>query len=350
SHHVQVGIYSLDQLKTVFLKTGEPLDQYLTNIAWSPNEEHLYVVHLNRDQNHLQLKQYDARTGDLQKTILEETGEAYVEPEHPMIFLKDRPDEFLWFSERDGFQHLYHYKLDGTLIRQLTSGNWEVTDFLGTDENGTHILLAGTGENATERHIYRVDLSNGKRQQLTKEAGMHRGVLHPDGHHLIQHFSSIDVPHRVTATTSAGKQVGTLLEAANPLEEYAIGTTELLTIKAKDGTELHARMIKPHDFDPKRKYPVLVYVYGGPHAQLVLNTWLGGAPMWMHHMANRGYLIFTVDNRGSAHRGLAFEQATFRNLGQLEMQDQLDGVAYLKGLDYVDPDRLAVHGWSYGGF
>ena len=350
SHQVRVGVYNATNGTSLWLETGWQKDHYLTNVAWDPNGEFIYIALVNRDQNGMQFNKYNAADGKFVTTIFEEADEKYVEPLTPMIWLKNKPNEFLWISRRDGYHHLYHYNTDGKMIRQVSSGNWEVLSFLGFDASGANAIVLGTGENPTETHVYKVNLSSGKSSRITKKAGTHRAQLNSTGEYLIDNFSSLETPRDIRILDLDGKVLNTLVSAKDPLKDYKIGTTTLGTIKGKSGTTLHTRLIKPSNFDANKKYPVLVYLYGGPHAQLVTNSFLGGASLWMHWLAEQGYLVFTLDNRGSSHRGKEFEQATFRELGKVEMEDQLAGVEYLKSLPYVDGNRLAVHGWSFGGF
>ncbi|WP_205499696.1 S9 family peptidase [Rufibacter psychrotolerans] len=351
SHHVTVGVYNVASGKTVFLKTGEPAEQYLTNLTWSPDEKHIYLAVVNRAQNHMWLNQYDAATGAFVKTLFEEQNEKWVEPEHPLYFVPGRTDQFVWISERDGFNHLYLYNTNGQLIRQLTKGEWVVTDLVGFDKNGRETYYTSTAESPLERHLYAVELSTGRTGRLTQGSGVHNISFGPTSQYFIDNYSSPVTPRTIRILdTDAGKVAKTLLVAQNPLQDYKLGETTIFPIKAEDGTDLFCRMITPPNFDEKKKYPVVVYVYGGPHAQMITNSWLGGSNLWMQMMAQKGYIVFTLDNRGSADRGRAFEQAIFRQVGTPEVSDQLKGVEYLKGLPYVDASRLGVHGWSYGGF
>ena len=350
SHHVTVGVYNLDTKITTYLKTGEPAEQYLTNITWSPDGKHLYIAVLNRDQNHMKLNQYDATTGGFVKTLLEEKHEKYVEPQYGLYFVPGKANQFVRVSERTGFDHLYLYDTNGKQIRQLTGGNWMVTEILGFNRKGDELFYTSTAESPLERHIYSVNLNNGKSKKLSQGKGTHTPKLSPLGNYLIDSYTSRDVPRTIRIITSDGKITQTLLTAKNPLTAYKLGETSIVTIKAEDGTELYGRLITPPNMDKSKKYPVVVYVYGGPHVQLVTDSWLAGANLWMHLMAQKGYVVFTLDSRGSGNRGLAFEQATFRQLGTPEIADQLKGVEYLKSLPYVDANRMGVHGWSYGGF
>lgn len=350
SHHASVGVYDVKSGKTTYLKTGEPKELYLTCVTWSPDGKSIFIATVNRDQNHVKLNMYDAASGDFVRTLFEEKDEKYVEPEHELTFLPNKPDQFLWWSERDGFNHLYLYNTSGKLIRQVTKGNWEVENLIGFDPKGRFLYLVGTANDGLDRQIYRVGVAKGKAFKVTKMDGTYSGQLSANGRYLLTSFSNLTTPREQHLIHSNGSTIRTIHKADNPLKNYAVGTTELFSIDGVDENKLQCRMIKPSNFDPSKKYPVFVYVYGGPRAQMVTNTWLGGARLWMHWMAEQGYIVFTLDNRGSENRGIAFEQAVFRNLGKYEMEDQLLGVKHLKSLPYVDGDRMAVHGWSFGGY
>jgi len=357
SHQVTVGIFDVKDGRTVFLKTGEPLDQYLTNIAWEPDGEFLQVVHLDRKTENLRVVRYNARTGDAVGTLLEEHSDKYLEPEHAAHFLKTRPGEYLWHSERDGWNHLYLYDLKKGLVRQLTKGTWVVTAVVGLDPKENYVIVEGTATilngrptGALETHLYRVELASGKTTRLTTEAGTHHGLLSGDGLSLIDTWSSTMVHNRtVIRDVRSGQVTKTLVDAADPLKDVTVGTVELLTIPGENGDYLNARLIKPKHFDPARKYPILIYVYNGPHVQLVSNSFLGGASLWMMEAAERGYLVWTVDGHGTENRGRDFEQVVHRHLGEMEVKDQMRGVDYLKSQAFVDGNRIAVHGWSFGG-
>ncbi|MGM0550814.1 MAG: S9 family peptidase, partial [Bacteroidota bacterium] len=296
SHHVTVGVYQMETGKTLFLKTGTPKEQYLTNVTWGPGGEYIYIAVLNREQNHMRMNKYSAKTGEFVKTLFEETRNTYVEPSHPLTFLKSDPEKFLYQTRRDGYNHVYLYSTDGELKQQLTSGNWEVTGVLGMDPKERYLYIAGTAVSPTERHVYKVSLRNGKRTRITQAAGTHRAQLSASGKYLLDTYSSIEVPNKVELLTTKGKQVATLLEAQNPLTDFNMPEMTMGTIKAADeATDLYYRLIKPANFDPNKKYPAIMYVYGGPHAQLVTNSWLGGARMWQYYMAQKGYVMLTVD-------------------------------------------------------
>lgn len=350
SEQVTLVIYKIVDSSYVTIKTGEPAEQYLTSVTWSPDEKNIYIAILNRGQNHLKLNRYDVMSGNLEQTLFEEKNDKYVEPENPLHFIESKPDEFIWFSERDGYQHLYLYKTDGTLLRQLTQGPWVVTGLLGTDPKGSRAFFLSTKNSPLNEDVFSVDLKTGKILPLSLNTGVHSPILSPDGKYLIDIFSDTLVGREYDVIDTKGKVIQVITRSNNPLNEYVQCPSHIFKLRANDGTELFSQIILPPDFRPENKYPVIVYVYGGPHAQLVNNTWLGGAGLFNYYLAQQGYIIFTLDNRGSANRGLDFEQAVFRHLGTLEVSDQMVGVNYLKSLPYVDPQRIGVQGWSYGGF
>lgn len=351
SHQVKLGIYNTTNKQTVYIKTGEPKDHYLTNISWSPDEKTIFIAELNREQNHMKLNQYDALTGELIKTVLEEKDPTYVEPVHPILFSSNNSQKFYYQSRQDGWNHVYSYDLKSGKTEQITKGKWEVTELMGFDSNEKNMFFQATKESSLQRNLYKVNLSSGKIDLLTKDAGTHAGLLSPDRQHLIDRWTSTQVPGRIDLISSNGKRIRTIAEAQNTLKDYTLGENTVFTIKADDGkTDLNCRMIKPNDFDPSKKYPVIVYVYGGPHAQLVNMTWHNDVRWWEYYMASKGYIAFTVDNRGSENRGKEFENVTHRQLGVAETADQMKGIEYLKSLPFVDQQRIGVHGWSYGGF
>jgi dipeptidyl-peptidase-4 len=350
SHKVSVGVYNTLSKETVYLETGDPTDRYFTNISWSPDEKAIYLIELNRDQNHSKLCRYDAESGKLLAVLFEEKHPKYVEPQNPVMFLPWDATKFICQSQRDGYNHLYLYDTDGKPVKQLTSGNWSVQDVIGFGEKSKCVLIQSTERSPLQSNIYRVDIPGGKRTLLGDAGGVHRGVPNASGTVLLDTYTAPDVPRSINIIdTKKGTSVN-LLTAGNPFKDFNMPAVETGTIKAADGTtDLYYRLIKPVDFDPNRKYPVIVYVYGGPHAQLITNSFQYDARGWDVYMATKGYVMFTLDNRGSGNRGLEFENCTFRRLGIEECKDQVKGVEYLKGLPYVDGDRIGVHGWSYGG-
>ena len=352
SHHVTLGIYDVASGKTTYLKTGEPKEKYLTNISWAPDSKTIYIAEVNREQSHMDLKAYDPATGDYIKTLFSEHNDKYIEPQWPMRFIPGRDREFVWQTRRDGYTHLYRYNVDGKLLGQITRGAWEVTDFLGFADGGKTLVYTSTQLSPIDRVVASVSIDGRKTRLLTPQAGWHSAQLSADGKHLLDTYESLKNPteNRLVAVAS-GKALATLYQSKDPEADFINPEITFGTIKAADGvTDLHYRLLKPTNFDPAKKYPTIVYVYNGPHAQLVQNRFHAGCLGWDLYMATKGFVVFTVDGRGSAHRGAAFEQVIHRHLGKNEMADQMKGVDFLKSLPYVDADRIGVAGWSYGGF
>ncbi|PHR37194.1 MAG: peptidase S9 [Fluviicola sp.] len=348
SERAKVGVFNLTTRNTAFISPLHGEENYLTNLTWTPDNKYVMVAEVNRDQNHMWLHVFDAQNGKLVRTLFEETSDKWVEPEHPAFFPIAASNRFVWVSERDGYNNLYYYDFDGSLIKKLTNHKFVVKDIM--EYNSGRLYYTTTGERSPlETHVYYVDL-NGKTGILTRAQGSHSVEISTDGQNFYDHFSSHSNPGEHWIINKKGKIVEKIHKATTALSDYTIGTAEISTLTAKDGTKLYTRLIKPSNFDPAKKYPVLVYVYGGPHAQLITDSWLDGASLWMYWMAEQGYLVYTIDNRGSAERGFAFETQIHRQLGTVEMEDQMSGVEYLKSLSYVDGDRLAIHGWSFGGF
>ncbi|MFN0034005.1 MAG: DPP IV N-terminal domain-containing protein [Saprospiraceae bacterium] len=351
SHHVTLGVFDTQTAKTIYLQTGEPSEQYLTNVSWTPDDKFVLVAVLNRAQNHLWLNQYDAATGAFVKTIFEETSDTWVEPEKPAAFLPGSNEQFLWQSERDGYNHLYLCNLNSKTARQISKGAMPVTNFYGFDAKGENCFYQTADETGMNRYVFAANLKTGVLARLSDEEGTHSAFINSTGEWVLDLFANAATPRLVYLARWADPAKREIIFGAkNPLEGYSLGLTRTSTIPSKGGMLLNARMVLPPDFDSKKQYPVLVYVYGGTHAQLVTNAWLAGAELWMHHMAQEGYIIFTVDGRGSANRGLAFESAIHRRVGDVEIEDQLAGIGYLKAQTFVDPARIGVFGWSYGGF
>ena len=351
SHQVTVGIYDMNTHQTVYLNAGDPTDRYFTNIAWSPDGKTIYMFELNRDQNDCRLNSYDATTGNRIAELYRETNEKYVEPLHPILFLPWDSNKFILQSQRDGYNHLYLYDKEGKLIKQLTNGQWVVQDVLGFNEKQKKIIITSNEANPIQHNTYAVDVKTGRRTLLDNGRGSHHAVLSGSGQFFYDKYTEPDVPRNIDIVNIKTGKATRLLTAEDPWKEYTQPIFENGTIKAADGsTDLYYRMVKPHDFDPSKKYPTIVYVYGGPHAHNVEAAWHWYSRSWETYMAQKGYVLFILDNRGSENRGRDFEQATFRQLGQIEMQDQMKGVEFLKSLPYVDVNRLGVHGWSFGGF
>ena len=360
SHEVTVGVWDATAQKLVYLNTARDTtvherEMYLTNIAWSPDEKYVFIAKVNREQNHMWLEQYDAVSGAFMKVLFEETNPRYVEPCEPMIFTP-KGDQFLWFSMRDGYKHLYLYNIDGTLVKQVTEGAYEVEGFIQFDKKGENIFIYANKDNLAGRDAYRVNLKKGTMECLTMQEnglhGTHTIALNEQGTMWVDLWSSVNVPMRADLRDLKHKNpIKTFFEAENPLKDYAMPEVKLGTIKAADGvTDLYYRLVTPPNMEKGKKYPTLVYVYGGPHSQLVTDSWLGGGNLYFMFLAQQGYVVFTLDNRGTDNRGFEFESCTHRHLGEIEMADQMEGVKFLKSLPYVDQDRMGVEGWSFGGF
>lgn len=348
SEKSSVGIYNLKTGKTVYIKPTGNADDYLTNVGWGLDDKYVYLIEVNRGQNHSKLIQYDAETGALVKVLIEEKNDKWVEPEHAPYFVS--ADQFIYMSEKDGFMNLYLYKTDGSLVKQLTTNKWVAQGIVGHDAEG-NVYFTGTGESPLETNYFKVNLTSGIQTRLTAEAGTHEARFSSDFKYFFDSYSSHDIPNAESIKNNTGKNLRSVLTAENPYKAHKLGTAEIGTIKSADGTtDLYYRLIKPSNFDATKKYPVMVYVYGGPHAQMITNSWGDGASLWMYWMAEQGYLVYTVDNRGSENRGFAFESVIHRQLGTAEMDDQLKGVEHLKSMPFVDGDKLGVHGWSFGGF
>ncbi len=355
SHKVTVGVYDIATDKSIYLKAGDPTDRYFTNIAWSPDSKTIYMFELNRDQNDCRLISYNATTGERIAELYREASDKYVEPLNPIQFLPWDNEKFVMQSQRDGYNHLYLYNKEGKLLKQLTCGPWVVQEVLGFNPKQKSIIFEANKYHPLHRQIYSVNVSSGKITQLTESDGVHHGTLSASGNYVIDRHSAPTQPRNISVVNiSGGSTAGKatrLLTAEDPWKDYQQPIFECGSIKAADGvTDLYYRMVKPHDFDATKKYPTVIYVYGGPHAHNVEAGWHWYSRTWETYMAQKGYVLFILDNRGSEHRGRDFEQATFRQLGQIEMQDQMKGVEYLRTQPYVDMNRLGIHGWSFGGF
>ncbi len=347
SEKPSVGIYHLTKKTLVFVYPKSGKDSYLTNLSWTPDGKHILVAEVNRGQNHMWLQLYTSE-GQFVKTLFEETNNTWIEPEHPAFF-PNASNQFIWISERDGFDNLYLYDLTGKLIKQLTKNTFVAKEIVKASHKGDAVYFAATGPSPLNYLLYKVTLK-GKQSLITKNEGTHEMEISSNDAYVLDQFSAHDVPSKTLLLDANGKELKTLMTATSKLNEYQVGKCEIGTLKAKDGMDLYYRTIFPSNFDPRKKYPVMVYVYGGPHAQMITNSYLDGANLWMYWMAEQGYIVYTLDNHGSANRGKDFESVIHRQLGTVEMEDQLLGVDYLKSQVYVDTNRLAVHGWSFGGF
>ncbi|RFS27034.1 S9 family peptidase [Chitinophaga silvatica] len=350
SHQVTLGVYQPATRQTVFLKTEGPKDQYLTCVTWAPDQQSVYVAILNRDQNHLSLNQYNASTGELIKTLFEEQDTKYLHPTHPLTFVPGKDDQFIWWSDRSGYDQLYLYNTKGQLLKAINDGPYVVNEILGFNTQKNEIFFTSAKDGAMEKHLYKSNLQRPAVKRLDAEAGWHDAQLNSEGTYVMDAFSSEKVPYTAKILSTAGNWEETLLTSADPLKDFQRPIIRPVTLKADDGTPLYGKLMLPANFDSTKKYPVVVYLYNGPNVQLVKNTFPFSGNLWFEYMTQHGYIMFVMDGRGSFNRGKAFEQATFRQLGTVEMDDQLKGVAYLQSLPYVNKDKMGVHGWSFGGF
>lgn len=352
SEEVKLVVYNTENQTYTTLKIDGPKEQFLTSVTWDPSSEFIYVGILNRGQDHLTLNKYSAKTGDFIKTLFEEKSNTWVEPQHPLIFLPNNSTQFLYQTDKDGFNQLYLYNTDGKLVKNLGFEDVIVINFKGFNSNGNKAYYIGATNKGLERHLFEVDIKSGKTKQLTTARGVHNASLSPSGKYILDQYSNLQTPNVIQVIENKANKATTILEAENPFEgQINLPKIEFLEFISPDGkTELNARIAFPPNFDPNKKYPVMVYLYGGSHAQLITDRWLGGIGYFDLYMAQNGYIIFTLDNRGSDARGRDFTRVTHRQLGEAEMQDQLVGVEYLKSLPYVDTDKMGIFGWSYGGF
>ncbi len=353
SHKVTVGIYDIKSDKTTYLQAGDPTDRYFTNIAWSPDESTVYMFELNRKQNDCRLVSYDATTGAKISELYRETSDKYVEPQNPILFLPWDDTKFIMQSQKDGYNHLYLFDKTGKELKQITSGKWVVLDVVGFNTKTKSVLILSNETYPLNSNLYTVNIKNGQRKLMGKGIGVAQSARpSASGQTVALTLSSFNHPRIIDVINTNGHgKVTELIDAEDPWKDYQQPIYTSGSITAADGiTDLYYRMVKPHDFDPNKKYPTVVYVYGGPHAHNVDASWHYASRSWETYMAQKGYIVFILDNRGSENRGRDFEQATFHQLGQIEMQDQMKGVEFLKNQPYVDMNRLGVHGWSFGGF
>ncbi|MCR5862750.1 S9 family peptidase [Flavobacterium sp. J372] len=352
SEEVTLVVYNVNNQQKATLKTGEPKEQYLTSVTWSPDGKSVFVGVLNRGQDHLKINQYDAASGNLVKTLFEEKAATYVEPLHDLTFVPGNNNQFLYRSEKNGFEQLYLYDTNGKQIRNLGYLDVVITEFLGFDTDAKNAFYMGTADTGLQRQVYKVELKSGKTIPVTLIGGMHSSIVSSDGTLVYDSYSNTTTPNTIHIMDLKKRNAKMLLQAEDPYKgKTVLPKMELVIVTAADGkTPLNGRMIYPANFDAKKKYPAIVYVYGGPHAQLVQNEWLGGASLFDYYLAQQGFIVFTLDNRGSDARGRDFEHVIHRNLGVNEMADQMKGVAYLKSKPFVDAERIGVSGWSFGGF
>jgi dipeptidyl-peptidase-4 len=349
SHEVSLGVYNLATGKVLYLAVEGPKDQYLTGITWTPDSRSITITLLNRQTNHLKLNVYESASGKFLKTLLEEKSETYLDPQQGPLFVNAELD-FAWQSDRNGSNQLYLYGWDGKMKRILSHGPGRLTDVIGLDASSKNVVLVQADADGMDRIIKAVEIKSGSVKTISRIRAVHNPVWCDGKKALLDVWSNLSTPKQLDLVQVQDGKTAVLKKFSNPFSEYNFPRIDTLSLRASDGQKLNARLILPVDFDPAKKYPVIVYVYGGPHAQMLTNSWLAAANTWMAAWASEGFAVFTLDNRGSHNRSAAFEKAPYRNLGTPEMEDQLKGVEYLKSLSWVDGSRIGVHGWSYGGF
>lgn len=359
SELISLGIYSLKDSSTVYAAVDDfSSERYLTNISWTPDSRHILIQVLNREQNQMHLNEYSAIDGSFERNILSESDSRYVEPLDPIHFLAGSPSQFIYRTDcRDGYRNLYLCSLDGS-VERLTYTDADV-EYVGND--GHYVYYSSAEVSPIENHLFRVGLYRarktgllsryGKVERLTQDEGWHKIYMAPDCSHYYDVYSSLDNPGTLEKVDCKSLAHEVLGQAPDPTKDYAWCEIDMGKVKSADGQyDNYYRLVKPLNFDPSKKYPVIVYVYGGPHSQMIKNSWLGELRRWQMYMAQRGYLVYCQDNRGTSNRGAEFEKCIHRHCGQAEMADQMEGIKMLKSLSYVDSTRIGIHGWSYGGF
>jgi dipeptidyl-peptidase-4 len=345
---VRLGVLSLESGLTKWMDIGDTSDALLARVAWLPDSSEVAVERMNRVQNELDLLFCNPSSGAV-RVALHEQSKTWINMADNLFLLKSRP-EFLWTSEvATGFRHIYRYSNKGEMLRQITSGNWEVRSIAAVDEANQRVLFTSSEQGPLENQLYAVGFDGGARSRLTNDAGVHDIHANSDGSYYVDAFSNSQRPPERVLRNSAGEQLDVLVPMdRKQLETYQFPPAEIVEVKAKDGTVLYGRLIKPSDFREGVKYPLIVYVYGGPGVQEIRNEWQ--SLDWQQVLADRGYLVWQLENRGSKGRGHAFEAPIYRELGKQEVADQRLGVEYLLGKGFVDPERIGITGWSYGGY
>lgn len=348
SHEVSIGIYSIETSAVTYLNTGSPYDRYFTNLAWSPDEKELYIVELNRDQNECALKAYNIATGNA-RTLFTESSSTYIDPQNPPLFTDE--NHFVWQSERNGHNHFYLYNAGGELLKTITQGDWDILELINYNKKSKQLIFASTETSPLDKCIYSIHIESSEKLKISSENGQHQAITSISGAWLVDIFSAKNIPLKINLISLADSSERNILSKTNPYENYKMPEIRIGTIKAADDiTDLYYRLTLPIDFDSTKKYPVIIYVYGGPHVQLVQNIFTNKMQTWEYYMAQRGFLMFTLDGRASANRGKLFEKIIYKNIGKAPLEDQLRGVDFLKSLAFVDTLRIGVYGWSFGGF
>jgi dipeptidyl-peptidase 4 len=342
---VRLGVVGATGGETKWIDLGDPRDSLLARVVWTPSSREVMVERLNRVQNKLDLVLAGVTTGS-SRVVLHEEDPAWLNVKDGPLFLGNG-DRFLWTSERTGFRHLYVCGMDGKMRKQLTKGDWEVESVVGMDQH--RVLFTSTEDSPTERQLYSISLDGSGKQRLTKGEGTHAISLSPTAAYYLDDYSSLASPRQSILYNSDGSELREYRAADHAItDEFEILPTQILKVKAADGTLLYARMIKPAGFQADKKYPAVVIVYGGPGEQAVRNAWPGMS--WEQVLAHQGFVIWQLDNRGSAGRGHKFESVLYHNMGAHELEDQKEGIQYLLAQGFVDPARIGMYGWSYGGY
>lgn len=350
SERISLGIYDTDSKAIRWVKAADfDIEEYLTCISWSPDDRYIFIQELDRAQHHMHLNQYDAESGDKVRTILTEENEAWVEPQEPLRFIKGSCNFIYETDNRDGYHSLYLCDTLG-VKRRITEVAADV-HYVAND--GKYVYYTSAEVSPVENHLFRVDITKKKLkpQRLTTEPGWHEILMRPDCREYADKWSSYDFPGAVNLCSADGKVLSNVYTAENPVAGFSGCIAEYGTVKSADGKfDNYYRLFKPADFDSTKTYPLIVYVYGGPHSQMVQNRWMGNIRIWEYMMAQKGYIVYVQDNRGTSNRGAEFEKAINRQCGQAEMADQMAGINRLLDKTWIDKDRVGVHGWSYGGF
>ena len=348
--NVQINIYDIQSDINVIADVNKKSETYLPRIKWTNNTNKLFVQRLNRHQNHLELLSVDPSSGK-SKIILEEKDKYYIEIHDNLTFYKD-DSGFLWTSEKDGFNHIYLYQISGKERRQITKGNWEVTNFYGYDDKNKVLYFQSNEESPLERNIYRVNIWGKSKKKLSKKSGTNSASFNSNFSYFINTYSNANLPNAITLNNNTGEVIKKLKNSESlrgSLSEYELTSKEFFNFKTEQGIKLNGWMMKPYNFDESKKYPVLMYVYGGPGSQTVLDSWDRNY-MWYQMLCQQGYIVVSIDNRGTGGRGAEFKKCTYKELGKLETTDQIEGAKYLANLKYTDENRIGIWGWSYGGY
>ncbi len=347
---VSLLMYDLASSKTIPCNLGKLEDMYIPRIKWSPENQLLAFV-MNRHQNHLQLMQVNPQTGS-SKIFMEEKNEWYIDIHDDMTFLPGG-NGFIWSSEQDGYQHLYWYEANGKLKKQLTKGNFDVTSFYGADAKNNKIYYQAAAKSPMQREVYEMDIQSGKTRTLSTASGWNGAQFSASYDFYVLTHATANTAPLMGVFNRKGEQVRALennQRMAELQKEYGMTPLEFFNFKTSEGVELNGYMIKPADFDPAKKYPVFMFLYGGPNSQQVTDNWKGANYFWFQMLAQKGYIVACVDNRGTGARGQEFRKMTYLKLGHYETIDQIEAAKYLGNLPYTDASRIGIFGWSYGGY